>query len=104
MRPTSTAAAILLVLPLMTGSADSAAVTDLNAAVTALKNGDSAQALILLNSAISSGELSEEGLAVAYYDRGTIYRSQKDNAKALADSDMAIKLNPKYGDAYNLRA
>ncbi len=103
MRPTATAAAILLALPLMTSAADSAAITKLNAAITAAKNGDNAQALTLLSDAISSGDLSGEDLAVAYYDRGMIYRAQNDNAMALADSDMAIKLNPKYGDAYNLR-
>jgi len=104
MRPISTSTVTLLALLVMATSARSAGVTDLNAAVTAAKNGDNAQALTLLNGAISSGDLSGEDLAVAYYDRGMIYRSQKDNAKALADSDMAIKLNPKYADAYILRA
>jgi|GEM_PF-2768164 len=104
MRTILTTTAILLAFLVMSSTAESAAITKLNAAVTAAKNGDTAQALTLLNGVISSGDLSGEDLAVAYYDRGMIYQSQKDSAKALADSDMAIKLNPKYADAYNLRA
>jgi len=100
MRPIPTTTAILLALFVMSSSADSAAVTKLNDAITAAKNGDTAQALTLLNGVISSGDLSGEDLAVAYYDRGMIYRSQNDNVKALADADMAIKLNPKYAEAF----
>ena len=100
MRPIPTTTAILLALFVMSSSADSAAVTKLNDAITAAKNGDTAQALTLLNGVISSSDLSGDDLAVAYYDRGMIYRSQNDNVKALADADMAIKLNPKYAEAF----
>ena len=42
--------------------------------------------------------------AIANYNRGVSYRNKGDNEKALADYERALKLNPKYANAYNGRA
>jgi tetratricopeptide (TPR) repeat protein len=47
---------------------------------------------------------SKSNQAIANYNRGVSYRNKGDNEKALADYERALKLNPKYANAYNGRA
>jgi hypothetical protein len=52
--------------------------------------------------AISSGQESDEDLAVLYDDRGTAYLDKRLYDQAFADYDHSIALNPAYALAYNI--
>ncbi len=54
------------------------ATSDVNGAVSAIRGGDYDQALTLLNSAISSGNLSQDQFATAWFDRGVVYLNKSD--------------------------
>ncbi len=49
---------------------------------------------------IESGKEPQKNLAVAYYNRGVAYDDKDEPARALADYDQAIKLDPKNASAF----
>ncbi|ANP47550.1 hypothetical protein ATE48_17390 [Candidatus Viadribacter manganicus] len=49
---------------------------------------------------IQSGQETQTDLAIALINRGNVYAAQGDNARAIADYDKAIRLNPKDADAF----
>jgi tetratricopeptide (TPR) repeat protein len=57
------------------------------------------------NRMIASGRLRGHALAVAYHRRAAIWRAiEKNNDKAIADDDEAIRLDPKYAAAISSRS
>jgi lipoprotein NlpI len=52
---------------------------------------------------ISSGEYSGRDLAIAYTNRGSAYDDKRDEDRAIADHDLAIKIDPKLDLAFNNR-
>ena len=54
--------------------------------------------------AIDSGKLSGDTLAQIHYSRAIEWTAKNDHDRAIADYDAAIRLNPKYVDAYYNRA
>jgi tetratricopeptide (TPR) repeat protein len=48
---------------------------------------------------IESGEELKENVAIAFYNRALAYENKKDYARAIADYDEAIRLNPNDADA-----
>jgi lipoprotein NlpI len=50
--------------------------------------------------AIESGKLSGTALAQVHYSRGIEWAAKGAHERAIADYDAAIKINPKFGDAY----
>jgi tetratricopeptide (TPR) repeat protein len=51
---------------------------------------------------INSGKWRGHDLAWAYVDRGKAYNEKGDNVHAVADYDVAIRLDPKDAVAYNV--
>lgn len=54
--------------------------------------------------AVQSGELSDQELAIAFYNRGFAFYSQGDYDGAIQDYDRALNLQPKYAPALVRRA
>src|SRR5258706_13189970 len=50
---------------------------------------------------IESKGLSPDRLAVAFQNRGSAYVAKGDTDRAIQDFDQAIKLDPKYANAFN---
>lgn len=75
----------------------------LSSGLAKFQAGDTDGAIRMLTDAINARELSGPSLATVYYDRGGMYLSRNDYAKALADADKAVALSPGYGDALKMR-
>jgi tetratricopeptide (TPR) repeat protein len=52
---------------------------------------------------IKAGLGTPQNLAIAFNNRGNVYRNLKDYDRAIADYDRAIELNPKYALAFSNR-
>jgi tetratricopeptide (TPR) repeat protein len=52
---------------------------------------------------IHSGQETRGNLAIAYYNRGTLYFRKKDYDRAIQDYDQATRLNPQHANAFNGR-
>jgi len=75
-----------------------------NAAAEAQKSGDADRiALDICTDAIERAWATHSQQALAYVDRGTLYRVRGENQQALADFSSAIKDNPSLAAAYNDR-
>jgi tetratricopeptide (TPR) repeat protein len=76
---------------------------DANAGLDALNKGSYASAVELFSRALGSGTLSPADREYAYVKRGQAYLGEHATAKANADFDQALKLNPKDQEAIALR-
>src|ERR1700744_4828706 len=92
-RTTTTVVFLALVASPSAGLAD--ALSDVNAAINAMRNGAYDQAIPLLDNAISSGNLSKDQSATAYFDRGVAYLNKGQSDNAIADFTQSIALRPK---------
>ena len=55
------------------------------------------------SSLIQSGRETQRNLAVAYYSRGLAYYDKGDDDRAIAEYNEAIRLAPKFAQAYSSR-
>lgn len=92
-----------LVSILSTGPAWADARESVSSGLAAFQAGDTEGAIRMLTEAINSRELSGANLATIYYDRGGMYLSKNEYAKALADADKAVALSPNYANALKMR-
>jgi lipoprotein NlpI len=53
---------------------------------------------------IQSSRETPTNRAIAYYNRGNVWRADGDDDRAITDYDKAIELNPKYAHAFGNRA
>lgn len=68
------------------------------------ERGDYGLAIRRFTQAIDSGELSQENLSIAYYNRGNAWSNKGKYNRAIADYTKAIEIDPEYADAYHKRA
>ena len=77
---------------------------DANNCTAAAERNDFDLAIDNCTSAIQSGQLSDEELAIAFNNRGFAYYSKRNYDGAIRDYDRAITLQPKYAPALVRRA
>lgn len=68
------------------------------------ERGEYGLAIRCYSQAIDSGELSQEELSIAYYNRGNAWKSKGKYNKAIADYTKAIEIDPNFADSYYNRA
>ena len=71
--------------------------TILDEGMTSLEAGDTATAIEKLNQSIESGDLDQESLISAYFNRGVAYGEAGDMDKAIADYTRALELDNSRG-------
>jgi tetratricopeptide (TPR) repeat protein len=91
-------AAVALVLPSPAGAVDDRTLCDNADQSSTLDN-----RIAGCTRMIASGRYQRHALAIVYYNRGNHWRAKREFAKAIADYDRAIGIDPKYADAYNNR-
>jgi lipoprotein NlpI len=94
----SLAAALLLVAP---AAAQTQPANDAERCVKISGNPD--LAIQQCTRAIESGRYSGEILAKLHHSRGTEWAAKGVHDRAIADYDAALRLNPRYGDAFHSR-
>jgi tetratricopeptide (TPR) repeat protein len=70
-------------------------------AVLQTEQDDYDESIRLCTQAIDSGELCQEKLSIAYYNRGNAWYDKGDYNSAIADYTMAIEIDPQYADVCN---
>jgi tetratricopeptide (TPR) repeat protein len=77
---------------------------NISSGLAAHARGDHQGAITRYTQALASGSLSKENQAIAYNNRGNAYDDMGDTAKAVADYDQALRLNPMFTETYFNRA
>jgi tetratricopeptide (TPR) repeat protein len=72
----------------------------LRAGLAARTRGDLTAAIEYYSQAINTGELTQGQVAVVLNGRGVAYDIKDELDKAIADFNVAIRINPNYGEAY----
>jgi tetratricopeptide (TPR) repeat protein len=86
----------------MASSAWADGVSDANAGLQAMNQGDPKTAIRLFTQAIASGTLSNDDLEYAYAQRGNAYLQRNEPDHARRDADAALRLKPGDPDAVAL--
>jgi len=77
---------------------------DIKAGNAAARAGDFARAVQAYTRAIDSGKLDPYNLAVAFNNRGSAKDDMGDSDGAIEDFKLALKVNPRYAEAYYNRS
>ena len=81
-------------------SSISAGFSTLAASASAMERGDLDEVVVLTTELIESGYLSEQGIAVAHYQRGLAFCRKKLYECAIEDFNEAIRFDPEFARAY----
>lgn len=73
------------------------------AGLAAAQRGDDDEALQLYSAALAAGDLSPFNVMLAYHNRGNTYQDKGDYRRAIPEYDIAIRLEPRYAEAYFAR-
>lgn len=95
---------LLLFVPLAFADASLAQSDDVQKCALEAEASSPDRAIDNCTTAIQSGELSDQELAIAYYNRGFAFYSKSDYDNAIRDYDRSINLQPKYAPALVRRA
>lgn len=68
------------------------------------ERGEYGLAIRRYSQAIDSGELSQQELSIAYFNRGNAWSNKGKYTRAITDYTKAIEIDPEYADAYHKRA
>jgi lipoprotein NlpI len=93
-------AALCVMLGVLFGEAQADGIEDLNACADYGERGNHQAAADSCTRAIDAGDLSQDDLALAHYNRMISYRALRAFDKALADCDKVLSLDPDNLDAY----
>jgi tetratricopeptide (TPR) repeat protein len=74
---------------------------DVRAGLATYNQADYDKAIRIYTKAIASGDLSQENLSIAYYNRGLSWYAKGDYDRAIADYNKAIELDPICARAYS---
>ncbi len=91
---------ILLLAAGMSGAAGSNAIGGWTDRVGAQQRGHYEVVIRHLTWLIQSGEISDENLGDAYYDRGNAYYNLEDHHQAIRNYSQTLRLDPGNADAY----
>ncbi len=73
---------------------------DIESAQNAYEHGNYNVAIHYLTRAIDSGDLPDDDLGIAFYNRSVVYFEERLYDEAIRDSSEAIRLNPDYAAAF----
>ena len=90
---------LALSLLIFTCGTQAGGIEDGTAGVEALKRGSYDEAIRLFTKAIKGGDLTNDDLEFAYFNRGQTYLDKGDKKHAIADLKQAVRLNPDDTDA-----
>ncbi len=91
------------ILVLAGSVAQARGVDEANAGLAAAQRGDDDAALQHYSAALAAGDMSPNNVMLAYHNRGNTYQDKGDYRRAIPEYDMAIKLQPRYAEAWFAR-
>lgn len=83
--------------------AHASGLDEAKAGLAAAQRGDDDAALQHYSAAIAAGDLSPFNVMLAYHNRGNTYQDKGDYRRAIAEYDIAIRLQPGYAEAWFAR-
>jgi len=82
------------------GVAHARGLDEANAGLLAAQRGDDDAALQHYSAAIAAGDMSPHNVMLAYHNRGNTYQDKGEYRRAIPEYDIAIRLQPSYGEAW----
>src|SRR5579884_301885 len=95
---------LLSAILVLAGSvAHATGLDEANAGLAAAQRGDDDAALQHYSAALAAGDMSPNNVMLAYHNRGNTYQDKGEYRRAIPEYDIAIKLQPRYAEAWFAR-